>query len=72
MGISLRTLIMMCESDLVIGIYKTQEEFRSFNKAPPEEMYADMTRYRHMIKDGRHSMRLLKPKSAVYFTYRVA
>ena len=55
---------------MVVHIFRIY--FRSFNKAPPEEMYADMTRYRHMIKDGRHSMRLLKPKSAVYFTYRVA
>ena len=55
---------------MVVHIFRIY--FRSFNKAPPDEMYADMTRYRHMIKDGRHSMRLLKPKSAVYFTYRVA
>lgn len=55
---------------MVAHVFKTY--FRSYNKAPPEDMYADMTHYRHMIKDGQHSMRQLKPKSAVYFTYRVA
>ncbi len=46
--------------------------FRHFNHAPPEDMYADMKRYRHMVKSGGHNIRSLKPKSAVYFTYRVA
>lgn len=55
---------------MVVHIFRIY--YRHFNKAPPDQMYADMTRYRHMIKNGRHSMRLLKPKSAVYFTYRVA
>ena len=55
---------------MVVHIFRIY--FRKDNKAPPDQMYADMTRYRHMIKDGRHSMRLLKPKSAVYFTYRIA
>lgn len=55
---------------MVVHIFRIY--YRHFNKAPPEKMYADMECYRHMIKDGRHSMRLLKPKSAVYFTYRVA
>ena len=55
---------------MVVHIFRIY--YRHFNKAPPEKMYADMECYRHMIKDGRHSMRLLKPESAVYFTYRVA
>lgn len=55
---------------MVVHIFRIY--FRHFNKAPPDDMYADMTRYRHMIRDGRHNMRLLKPKSAIYFTYRVA
>lgn len=46
--------------------------FRHFNKAPPEQMYADMEQYRHMIRDEQQNVRLLKPKSAVWFTYRVA
>ncbi len=55
---------------MIVHIFRTY--YRHFNHAPPDEMYADMTRYRHIIKDGRHNMRLLRPKSAVYFTYRVA
>ena len=55
---------------MVVHIFRIY--YRHFNKAPPDEMYADMTRYRHIVRDGRHSMRLLKPKSAVYFLYRVA
>ncbi len=55
---------------MVVHIFRIY--YRHFNKAPPEKMYADTECYRHMIKDGRHSIRLLKPKSAVYFTYRVA
>ena len=55
---------------MVVHIFRTY--FRNKDKAPPEDMYAEMSMYRHMIKDGRHNIRLLKPKSAVYFTYRVA
>ena len=55
---------------MVVHIFRIY--FRWYNKAPPDEMYADMTRYRHMLRDGRHNMRLIKPKSAVFFTYRVA
>ncbi len=55
---------------MVVHIFRTY--FRSKDKAPPDKMYAEMSMYRHMLKDGRHYMRLLKPKSAVYFTYRVA
>lgn len=55
---------------MVVHIFRIY--YRHFNKAPPGKMYADMTRYRHIVKDGRHSMRLVKPKSAVFFTYRVA
>lgn len=55
---------------MVVHIFRCY--FRHFNHAPPEEMYADMKRYRHMVKRGEHNIRLLKPKSAVYFTYRVA
>ena len=55
---------------MVVHIFRIY--YRHFNKAPPGEMYADMTRYRHIVRNGRHSMRLLKPKSAVYFLYRVA
>lgn len=55
---------------MVVHIFRCY--FRHFNHSPPEEMYADMTRYRHIIKDRRKNMRLLKPKSAVYFTYRIA
>ncbi len=62
--------VYVVDFKMVVHVFRTY--FRSFNKAPPDDMYADMTRYRHMIKDGRHSKRLLKPKSAVYFMYRVA
>ncbi len=55
---------------MVVHIFRTY--FRNKDKAPPENMYAEMSMYRHMIKYGRHNIRLLKPKSAVYFTYRVA
>ncbi len=55
---------------MVVHIFRIY--FRRDNKAPPDDMYADMTRYRHMIRNGRYNMRLLRPKSAVYFTYRVA
>ncbi len=37
-----------------------------------QELYAEMDQYRHILRDGRHNIRLLKPKSAIYFTYRIA
>ena len=55
---------------MVVHIFRCY--FRHFNHAPPEEMYADMKRYRHLVKRGGHNIRLLRPKSAVYITYRVA
>lgn len=58
--------------DLTMVVHVFRVCFRPFSKAPPDEMYADMSKYRHMLKDGRHNMRLLRPKSAVYFTYRVS
>ncbi|MCR4586148.1 MAG: IS4 family transposase [Lachnospiraceae bacterium] len=60
------------EVDFKMAVYVFRMYFRSYNKAPPDDMYADMTRYRHLIKKGKHSKRLIKPKSAVYFMYRVA
>lgn len=58
--------------DFKMIVYIFRKYFRPFSKDPPENMYADMTQYRHMLKNGKHNIRLLKPKSAVYFTYRVA
>ena len=58
--------------DFKMVVYIFRKYFRPFSKDPPEDMYADMKQYRHMLKDGKHNIRLLKPKSAVYFTYRVA
>lgn len=55
---------------MVVHIFRCY--FRHFNHAPPEEMYADMKCYRHLVKRGGHNIRLLRQKSAVYFTYRVA
>lgn len=60
------------EVDFKMAVYVFRIYFRSYNKAPPEDMFADMTRYRHLLKKGKHSKRLIKPKSAVYFMYRVA
>ena len=58
--------------DFTMVVHVFRACLRPFSKAPPDEMYADMSKYRHMLKDGRHNMRLLHPKSAVYFTYRVS
>lgn len=55
---------------MVVHIFR--KYFRPFTKAPPGDMYTDMEKYRHMVKNGRHNMRLLRPKSAVYFTYRIS
>lgn len=60
------------EVDFKMAVHVFRTYFKSYSKAPPEDTYADMTRYRHLIKKGKHSKRLLKPKSAVYFMYRVA
>ena len=67
---SKRGYVYAVDFKMVVHIFRCY--LRHFNHAPPEEMYADMKCYRHMIKRGEHNARLLKPKSAVYFTYRVA
>ena len=41
---------------MVVHIFRIY--YRHFNKAPLEKMYADMECSRHMIKGGRHSIRL--------------
>ncbi len=46
--------------------------FRHFNNEYYEQMYDDLTQYRHMLRSGQHNIRLLRPKGAIYFMYRVS
>ncbi len=58
--------------DFTMSVHIFRDYYSRKINAPPDEMFADLETYRHIIKNGRHNIRVLKPKSAVYFTYRVA
>lgn len=46
--------------------------YRLHNEKPPDEMFAEILAYTVPIRAGRSDKRNLKPKSAVWFVYRVA
>ena len=46
--------------------------YRHKNNDPPDEMLANMEKYRQPIREGRQDKRNLRFKSAVSFIYRVA
>lgn len=55
------------------AVYLIMKEFRfADNKPPPEVLVADIQSYIIPIRPGRKNNRKLKPKSAIYFMYRVA
>ena len=46
--------------------------FKLYNTDPPEKIYAELLSYTRPIIPGRSDKRNVKPKSAVWFVYRVA
>lgn len=46
--------------------------FKLFNTDPPEKIYAELLNYTRPVIPGRSDKRNVKPKSAVWFVYRVA
>lgn len=46
--------------------------YRLYNEKPPDMMFAEILAYTVPVREGRSDKRNLKPKSAVWFVYRVA
>ena len=50
----------------------TRKYYRLHNDEPPDRIYAEILAYTIPIREGRSDKRNMKPKSAVWFVYRVA
>ena len=50
----------------------TKKYFRLFNIEPYEKVYTELLMYTHPVREGRRDKRKIKPKTAVWFVYRVA
>ena len=50
----------------------TRKYYRLYNNEPPNHIYAEILAYTVPIRKGRSDKRNMKPKSAVWFMYRVA
>ena len=50
----------------------TRKYYRLHNNEPPDHIYAEILAYTVPIRKGRSDKRDMKPKSAVWFMYRVA
>ena len=50
----------------------TRKYYRLHNNEPPDRIYAEILAYTVPVREGRSDKRNLKPKSAVWFVYRVA
>lgn len=50
----------------------TRNYYRLYCKSPPDRIYAEMLSYTRPVVSGRQDKRNMKPKSAVWFVYRVA
>lgn len=46
--------------------------YRLHNTEPPDHIYAEILAYTVPIREGRSDKRNMRPKSAVWFMYRVA
>ena len=50
----------------------TRKYYRLHNDEPPDRIYAEILAYTIPIRERRSDKRNMKPKSAVWFVYRVA
>ena len=58
--------------DFKMACLIVRKYYRLHNKKPPDEMFVEMLAYTVPVRAGRSDKRNLKPKSAVWFVYRVA
>jgi len=49
----------------------TRKYYRLHNNEPPDRIYAEILAYTVPIRKGRSDKRIMKPKSAIWFVYRV-
>ena len=54
------------------AVSTVRKYYRSFYTKPRSEMYSEIRKYTHAVKHGIQNKRDLKPKSAIWFVYRVA
>ena len=58
--------------DFKIACLIVRKYYRIYNEKPPNMMFAEILAYTVPVRAGRSDKRNLKPKSAVWFVYRVA
>ena len=58
--------------DFKMACLIVRKYYRLHNDKPPDEMFVEMLAYTVPVRAGRSDKRNLKPKSAVWFVYRVA
>lgn len=58
--------------DFKMACLIVRKYYRLYNNKPPNEMFVEMLAYTVPVRAGRSDKRNLKPKSAVWFVYRVA
>lgn len=58
--------------DFKMAVLLTRKYFRIDNHAPPDELLEEMQSYIVPIRPGRADKRKMRPKTAVWFVYRVA
>ena len=58
--------------DFKMACLIVRKYYRLHNEKPPDEMFVEMLAYTVPVRAGRSDKRNLKPKSAVWFVYRVA
>ena len=58
--------------DFKMACLIVRKYYRLHNEKPPDEMFVEMLAYTVPVRTGRSDKRNLKPKSAVWFVYRVA
>lgn len=58
--------------DFKMACLIVQKYYRLHNERPPDMMFAEILAYTVPVREGRSDKRNLKPKSAVWFVYRVA
>lgn len=49
-----------------------RKHFRLYAYEPPDRIYTELLGYTRPVVSGRADKRIMKPKSAVWFVYRVA
>lgn len=58
--------------DFKMACLIVRKYYRLYNEKPPDAMFAEILAYMAPVRAGRSDKRNLKPKSAVWFVYRVA